>query len=714
MTSTFQPNDDDQKAYRNFQKRLSFLAPLRDIQIRKMDKNFRYYIGYKGAEKFTKPEEYWRSDEFVNLTRPRVEGYLARMNARLPDVISKPRRADAVEKARKQQLALSYVLDVTKAKATFDAVKMDGLMFGTGVVATFYDDSTREVTDVLEVDAAGQALRTEARRIPYYAEPIRIERIDPYDVYLDPSHDHPDDMDDCILRFVVPLEEAREKYANFGSGYGRFLVSGMGDVTDSMASRLDMLQRLTYDDRYPRLISRDEYNSAFINKSQSRVPPDAVELLYHYQRVKDRLQIWCGNIPLLPLDTPIPFRHKMLPVSTWRNRTVNGVPYGQSEGDLLERMQDSVNNLRNGRVDAVRVSTFPITFVEPRTGMKRTSMQAGPGEIVFIKDAKGVVFSQVPPPPPQAMDEEALLRRDADLLSGFADINSGGEQRASDSATGLNIQVQSAQAQLESKVMGFEQQCFLPVLERVKHLIAEHWGEGKLIAVTGDDGVREEMVTAEDLASDTKLECKPGTGLPPNKLAIREQFLKFVHEVTSGQLFPFVVPDELIRLIGDQFEIANIDDLVAATRRIRVMKTADLENQDLLVGVPHEVREVYASEHEIHLQQHQAALERVGADPTASVAAQQTILDHIAEHQRLLQTAAPEPNPETPTPPKVSVSISGDQLTPEQRAYYLQGSPSGAPPVPEGNAGQSEVQLPPNDTQLESVNPIPPEAAMQP
>lgn len=636
VVEKFTPTPEEKKAWETFEKRYREMRALADLFRRKFDKNYRYYRGWQ-YPKFGEAE-LWRSSVFVPIIFPRVQHYQARMNDRLPDIIVTPRTPDAVDKAERVRAALDYLVDVSGAKEAFSYAKQQGLTFGTGAVGVFLSDETKLVRDV--VDPGSMALRP--REVPVHKEALRVQRLDIYDVFLDPAASCVEDAQDCVIRVLLPTKEVRRRYYSKGSSYGKYIATGLGDVSDSRDGRMETTAALAEQGSSPPVFLQGGAIKRFNYTGNSVLPKtDMVELRYYFNIKEDTYQVWCGEVPLLPPDTPNPYDHKQIPVAIWRDIKLPGELYGLGEPDVLEPFQDMLNEIRNSRLDQVRLSTFKSIFLGPGAGIKKEDMAVGPLKVIPTRDASQVKFMDVPPVGGEIYREEELIRTDAEIASGMSDINNAAEQRATDTATGLNIQVQSAEERLNEKMRNFEDEMFKRVIGLLRENMVQFWDDQKIIAVTGEDGsIHEEVVTKDDLVSDVALDVAPASGLPPNKLAIREQFLKFFNLVAP---LPNVVNDELLRMLAEQFEIKNVDDILVSIRQVKQLKHAEAENESMLRGNPAAVKEIYLQDHKLHLSKH---LEVVNTTEFASLPPemQRLFLEHIQEHQASIP-AAPDTTP---------------------------------------------------------------------
>ncbi len=701
-TEKYVPTPADEKRRAKFQDRFREMRSFGEIFRKKFDKNHRYYRGWRGGDRFTDADDIWRSDIFVALILPRVESYRARMNDVLQEPLCLPRSADAVEKARKKQLALTYVLEENNAKQELDDAKTQGLIYGTGVVGVFWDTSMKVVKEEV-ITPLGDVEYVE-REVPLYEEQAVVKQLDIYDVFFDPAATSMANMRDCVLRFVVPASEARRMYAREGTRLGRFITAGMGDTSDSTANRLNITQRLAVDKRGVNgrvaLPETTDYNGRNGMQNTQRFSTDVVEILIYYDKINDVCQHWVGN--LCVVDGPNPYKHKELPIALWRDNKIVGELYGRGEPDLLEQPQDYLNEVRNSRLDQTRLGVFPTLMLEPSSGARPEDIKIGPGYVNTVKNAKAMEWLKPPPVGQDIFTEEQLIRQDAEMLSGMSDINNGAEQRVTDTATGVQVQTQSAQERLNEKLRVYEQEMYTRVLWLLSETIAQYWDEEKVISVTGEEGVLEERITPQDLAEKVEISCKPAQGLPPNKLAIREQWNTLVNVLINQGV---VVTDELVKAYLQQFDVKNVDDFIVSAKINKALKHAQFENRQLAVGSPAQVREVYQQDHELHLRTHKefAGLPEFNQLP---LPARALFYEHIQEHERLIPQApeasmAKEEKPETPV--KGTISLNGDDIGPELSAALAQqalmdtgGEQQASGGI--GNAASSAVPSPANVT----------------
>lgn len=659
----YQETPADKKRRAKYEERKRLMEGHRRPFEVKWSKNFEMWR-QKNREVFT-GHEAWRSNIYAPVVQPRVMGFISRLNDRMAEILCLPLTDDAIEKAMKKKVALDYSLDISGAKAAYDAAKAQAMKYGNGFVMDCWDESTniiRRPIVVTNPDGSQELLtspdgviqyRTE--EVPVHKEQAQTKHLDVFDVWMDPSAKMgPEDAEDCMIRFIVPTKEVRRMYWNTGTKLGKYVKSGMGNPTDASDERLRLVQeQAEANAQRTNLVKLDNgtwkdhtYSSGIEGAKREK----AVELRYYINRADDVWQIWCGELCLL--DEPIPYEQiattdrpygfKELPISMMVDIQEEWTPYGMGEIDLLENTQLHANKVRNERLDQTRLSTFKTYLVSPSSDVKVGDMYVEPNKILRVRDPQGVKELGSSPINPASFEEENLIMRDAELVSGMADISNSGQQRATDTATGMNIQVQSMETRLNEKLRNFERMFTRSVKQRAA-IMAQFWPEQKLIAVVGNNGVDEHVITREDLAADVQISMKPGTAMPPNKLAIREQFMQAANILLP---LPNVVQDEVVRRICEQFDILDWQGMIVSYRQAEMTSHAQAENEQMLKGTPAPVHEVYQQDNEIHLTEHMKLVQ----DPSFMLqpdAVKILVAEHIQEHQsRLLNSPVLPPNGE--------------------------------------------------------------------
>ena len=635
-------SDADLKRRTKFQKRYQKMREYADLYKRKFNKNYRYYRGYF-PDKYTRDSEKWRSDLNVPIIFPRVEAYQANMNDRVPDFLCKPVGDGNTDVAYKKKLALDYVLRESGSNTSFNKLKGQMLRFGLGAVGVFWDDSSKLKRDI-EIGEDGKETEI-VRQVPLYKEQVRVEYIDIYDFYLDPSADGIDNARDCAYRKICPAEDVRRRFWDIGLENGKYIKSGTGEVTDSRDERFNISRQVAeMRSHVSPIILPDGSRKLDIAGSNDAIDTEGmVELIYYWDHIKDSYQVWCGNICLI--DAPNPYRHGELPFAICPNIEIEGEIYGLGECDILEIFQDMLNDLRNSRLDQATLSIFKTIFMTPQSGVRPDQFSVGPLKIIPVKSVREIDVLNIPPINSEAYTEEESMRRDVEQISGIADINISSEQNSSTTATGINAQERSMQARLGEKMRHFEKM-FGRVLFLLSETMAQWWEEGKLIEVTGDDEVSLVKLSKEDLTSNVEISCIPGSGVAPNKLADRQQFLEFFNIVAP---LDNVNTDELVKILAQKFEVPGYENLLVALKFYKEGKRAEGENDSMLRGNKAKVKEIYISDHEVHLEKHNRLVlspDWKNMDPGIM----KMILDHIDEHKSAIPTAAPVTPNASPNP----------------------------------------------------------------
>lgn len=705
---TYIETPEDVKRKTKFDARRNAMKTWGEIWRRKWDKNYRYFRGFN-RRPLTDAEALWRSNIDLPMSFARIMGYISRLNDKLPEPVVQALTEAGTDKAKKQRMALEYLLRVTNASREFAKAKMQGVKYGTGMILACYDDTTKLVKDIIDV-VDGKPM-TQVREVPFYDEPVRIKYVSIYDVWIDPNATGMDDMEDCFIRFLAPTKEVRRAFWTFGNGLGKYVKSAMGDMTDTRENRARMDRQFAEDGTLRSDQIRDANGSLLRSAYQgqaesSRNTSKMTELILYYNQKEDVYQVWCGNLCLL--DIPNPYQHKRLPLHMWRNIMDEDSFYGLGEADLLEPYQKVANEIRNDRLDQVKLNIFRMYLIEPQAGLKQKDFIFGPAQFIPVKNANGVKELSPGPVNRDAYEEEDRIEKSADIVSGMADINNAAEQTQSDTATGINVRVQSMEERLNDKNRNFEEEMFIPSLKTLLALAAQYWDDTKIITITGDTGISTEVVNKDDLTEQMDVSCKAGTGLPPNKLAIRDQWMTLFNILGAN---PNVVNDELVKHLMEVFEVPDWQSLLVSYRQLEQIRHAQKENEGMAVGQPAVVNEVYATDHNLHIAEHTKAMQSPQFS-TLQPGIQLLMAQHLQEHQDSLPPSlSTDPNGASQSsnvqPPKVNVAFKGELLPPGVQADLLQeqiphgtqppASSGGSAPIdPASSAVPSPVNTTPN------------------
>ena len=149
-----------------------------------------------------------------------VETFLAKIWTTLfsePGYIQAKRvGAEDAQKGRTTSRLLEYYANLQGHPRTMYEWLKDGLIFGTGIVETFwdYDEDFVTVPFVERDPLSGIELRDSARVVRPIYDDIRIKNVDIMDFYPDPGEPRLDKMLLCAKRFTMTRREAEQRGRN--------------------------------------------------------------------------------------------------------------------------------------------------------------------------------------------------------------------------------------------------------------------------------------------------------------------------------------------------------------------------------------------------------------------------------------------------------------------------------------------------------------------
>lgn len=255
---------------------------------------------------------------------------------------------------------LTYNMDNTKFDYEYYRAKLAAAIRGTAFLWEFWRLDKRTVKDPSSVDGDGN-IQYEEREIidcdDSYTEWVPNEYI-----FWDEKALHTDDMVDCIRREIINIEEFHRIYDNKPGFKDAKYVTRGGDTSNKSFFKM------------PRDINEED-----------------VEVLHYYNKSTDSYWIVANNVTIG--DGPIPYKHKMLPLSTVIHTTVPGRFCGMGIPKIIHSLTEERTTLRRMNIDRNKLILNKPFLHNNNFDMDDEDTTLFPGRIIDV-DTNGLPIDQ--------------------------------------------------------------------------------------------------------------------------------------------------------------------------------------------------------------------------------------------------------------------------------------------------------------------------------
>lgn len=244
--------------------------------------------------------------------------------------------------------------------------------------------------------------------------------------------------------------------------------------------------------------------------------------------------------------------------------------FPMSPVESWQPLQQEINDLANMRLDQVKQSIFPITFVKRGKKIDLGLLQRrGPGTIIPRDSEEDVTFDQTPPVNSTAYAEMERLNVDFDDQAG--QFNSGSVQTnrsLNQTVGGLNLISSSANAVQEFDLRTWVETWVEPVLGQIVKLIQHYESDEVVLGIAGDRAELLQKFGIDHITDDLleqqvtiRVDVGLGASNPQTRLTNLANALQIIQplwanhpQVQSGELMPDIeeLTSEVFSLAGNR------------------------------------------------------------------------------------------------------------------------------------------------------------------
>lgn len=217
---------------------------------------------------------------------------------------------------------LTYNMNSTGYDYQYYLAKLSAASRGTAFLCDYYRVDKRTVKYPDSLDADGKIVYIEKEIIDFdddYTEWIPNEFI-----YVDERARHIDDAVDCIKREILNIDEFHRCYDDKPGYFDTENVYAGGDTSNLSFFRLP--KDITYYD---------------------------VEILHYYNRSTDSYWVVANNVTVY--DSPLPSKHKELPIAVIYQYRIPGLFYGMGIPKVIHMLSEERRTIRNMNLDRQKI-----------------------------------------------------------------------------------------------------------------------------------------------------------------------------------------------------------------------------------------------------------------------------------------------------------------------------------------------------------------------
>jgi hypothetical protein len=507
--------------------------------------NIAYLLGFSGVSYDPVQKQYKNADPSnkmmrrsrmrVNKILPTIQNRLARLCKSPPEYDVRPNSNSTEDKdaARLALQIIENVFDKTRFEEKRQELLMTTQQFGYAFIQVCWDPNI------------GKCMYDpETNEMQGYEGDIRIDVLNPFEVFTDPLAKRMEDVNWWIKAKVRKLSYFQERYPERG---------------DAVKEEDAWLLSSQYEQRINALTASGITGSSVHQQMKN----SAIEIVYYEKRSKEhpngRMIVTASGILLEDKELPI----GEFDLTKFDDIVVAGKFQSESVITHLRPIQDQYNLVINKRAEWVRKMLAGKYIVPRGAGLEQEAINNESGEIVHYNVVPNApnggqpIPMMIPNMPSYAYNEEKALDLQFDFVSGLSEISRGQLPFAGIPAEGMQM-LQEAD---ETRVGIMTARNELGYAQIARHILlyaSEYYKMPRILKIAGDglEYTVKEFVGA-DIKDNHDVIVLPGSTIPGSKTLRRQEI---INAYQLGILGPVGDPKTLQKLakmieFGDQFEI---------------------------------------------------------------------------------------------------------------------------------------------------------------
>lgn len=347
-------------------------------------------------------------DPRANITLPdgfaAVQTHMQETIERRSRPVLKPLAADDLALEAFGNSVLNYSMDMTGYDYQDYLAKQTAAIRGTSFVMEYWRTDKRVVKDLTGVNDDG-SLKYEEKEIVDFDDAY-TEWVDNEFIFLDPGTHDQNAMRDCVYREIIDHDEFVRDYSLRPDFMNVDKVPKSGAVHD---------------------------NVRYFERAKD-LSDNEVEVLHYYNRAIDAYYVLANNV--LIRMTPLPSKHKELPVAVHVHYNVPGRMYGLGIPYVIFSLTEERRSLRNLHIDRNNLNVNKMFLVNDLVDLDEEDTRSRPNGFIPV-NTNGMRLNEVIQPleygdtPISYFRTEEMLLEDIRRAHGLDDRLQGNQQTGS-------------------------------------------------------------------------------------------------------------------------------------------------------------------------------------------------------------------------------------------------------------------------------------------
>ncbi len=431
----------------------------------------RYYRMYRSyAPPKSRP---WRANVFVPIAFAQVEHGLATlMDAWFPMpprpfVNVAPREGNDYDAAKVVEAYIGWEVDDIPAYLPIYDSNKELLIYGTGWSKVYWD---------------------------WLHDRNTIENVSVWNLFPDGSAESVDDAEFIIHRSLRPVSYVKRLVRNGVYQADEAEIEKMGKEGLAFTEQGDQLLGLV-----------GQHNQLFKNR---------IEVLEEWREDPEPMVVTVLNRRLVVRARGNPFPHKQKPFVRWVDHVVPHELLGVGEVEVLEKLVEEINDIRNQRLDVVSLLINNVLVANAGVGIDPESLVMRPGQVIWVNgDPRQAVFPLVQGGNPAlGVQEEQISRFDVQEATGNWGYNQGQTPNRREAATTVLALQRAAGLRFTAKVRWNEEAAVKRLASMMVKNAQEFMPPTRWIRITGQGLSR--RIEREDLQGNWDFVLSASTAEP--------------------------------------------------------------------------------------------------------------------------------------------------------------------------------------------------------
>ena len=376
------------------------------------------------------------------------------------------------------------------------------------------------------------------KKMEVVEDQVFVERVSPFDMFVDPEATNLDDARWIAQRIVRPLNEVKKD-----KRYKR-----------SVRMNLEADSGVRY--RWENDNEREEYAN----------PGNRVTLYEYYDLVNGTISVCAASGDDFLLDPqPMPY-HSGHPFVMMRNYDVPDMFYPMGDLESIESLQEELNKTRSQMVNHRKRYARKYLYHERSFGPEgREALESDEdGRFVPVidenRDLNGVVIPLAQTPlAPEMYNHSNIIESDINTVSGVSEYARGQMPETRRTATEASIIVDAGNARAADKLAVVEIS-ISEVARMVMQLMQQFMTDAQMVRITGKDDQKFYVAyTRDDIIGEYDFSVEGGSTQPYNETARRQQAISLMNAM-APLVGTVVDPVELAKhVLSNGFGIQDAD-----------------------------------------------------------------------------------------------------------------------------------------------------------